>query len=148
MEEKPRYVGIDVSKAQVDVAVRPTGQRWAASYDETGVLELVSRMVDLNRSQGEIYIGRAGRSGLGADGRFCCSSPKHGPAAALDFLTSVGQIGEKVAHLLLHRGLGPQTQVGGRLSWRAQPQMASSALQSGLLVGRFTRRRFKPGVAR
>ena len=47
MEEKPRYVGIDVSKAQVDVAVRPTGQRWAASYDETGVLELVSRMVDL-----------------------------------------------------------------------------------------------------
>ena len=47
MEEKPRYVGIDVSKAQVDVAVRPTGQRWSASYDETGVVELVSRMVDL-----------------------------------------------------------------------------------------------------
>ena len=47
MEEKPRYVGIDVSKAQVDVAVRPTGQRWAASYDETGVGELVSQIVDL-----------------------------------------------------------------------------------------------------
>ena len=47
MEENPRYVGIDVSKAQVDVAVRPTGQRWAASYDETGIKELVSRMVDL-----------------------------------------------------------------------------------------------------
>ena len=47
MEENPRYVGIDVSKAQVDVAVRPTGQRWAASYDETGVVELVSLMVDL-----------------------------------------------------------------------------------------------------
>ena len=46
MEEKLRYVGIDVSKAQVDVAVRPTGQRWAVSYDETGVVELVSRMVD------------------------------------------------------------------------------------------------------
>ena len=84
---------------------------------------------------------------MGADGRFLCSSPKHGPAAALDFLTSVGQIGEKVAHLLLHRGLGPQTQVAVA-PWRAQPQMASSALQSGLLVGRFTRRRFKPGVAR
>ena len=42
MEENPRYVGIDVSKAQVDVAVRPTGQRWAASYNETGVRELVS----------------------------------------------------------------------------------------------------------
>ena len=47
MEENPRYVGIDVSKAQVDVAVRPTGQRWAASYDETGVEELVSQMVEI-----------------------------------------------------------------------------------------------------
>ena len=47
MEENPRYVGIDVSKAQVDVAVRPTGQRWAASYNETGVGELVSQIVDI-----------------------------------------------------------------------------------------------------
>ena len=47
MEEKPRYVGIDVAKAQVDVAVRPTGQTRAVSYDETGVVELVSLMVDL-----------------------------------------------------------------------------------------------------
>ena len=48
MEGEPRYVGIDVSNAQVDVAVRPTGQRWAASYDETGAGELVSQIVDLN----------------------------------------------------------------------------------------------------
>ncbi len=34
MEGEPRFVGIDVSKAQVDVAVRPTGQRWVVSYDE------------------------------------------------------------------------------------------------------------------
>ena len=47
MEGEPRYVGIDVSKAQVDVAVRPTGQRWVVSYDETGVEELVVQMVDL-----------------------------------------------------------------------------------------------------
>ena len=47
MEGEPRYVGIDVSKAQVDVAVRPTGQRWVVSYDETGVGELVSQMEDL-----------------------------------------------------------------------------------------------------
>ena len=31
----------------MDVAVRPTGQRWIVSYDETGVRELVSQMVDL-----------------------------------------------------------------------------------------------------
>ena len=47
MEGEPRFVGIDVSKAQVDVAVRPTGQRWIVSYDETGIKELVSQMVDL-----------------------------------------------------------------------------------------------------
>ena len=47
MEGEPRYVGIDVSKERVDVAVRPTGQRWAASYNETGVGELVSQIVDL-----------------------------------------------------------------------------------------------------
>ena len=48
MEGEPRYVGIDVSKAQVDVAVRPTGQRWVVSYDESWVKELVVQMVDLD----------------------------------------------------------------------------------------------------
>ena len=48
MEGEARYVGTDVSKAQVDVAVRPTGQRWVVSYDETGVKELVVQMVDLD----------------------------------------------------------------------------------------------------
>ena len=43
MEQESTYVGIDVSKAQVDVAVRPTGQRWVVSYDETGVGEVVSQ---------------------------------------------------------------------------------------------------------
>ena len=47
MERETRFVGIDVSKAQVDVAVRPTGQRWIVSYDETGVEELISQMMDL-----------------------------------------------------------------------------------------------------
>ena len=47
MEQKQTYVGIDVSKAQVDVAVRPTGQRWVVSYDETGLGELVSQLEDL-----------------------------------------------------------------------------------------------------
>ena len=31
----------------MDVAVRPTGQRWVVSYDETGIKELVSQMVGL-----------------------------------------------------------------------------------------------------
>ena len=47
MKQEPTYVGIDVAKAKVDVAVRPTGQRWVVSYDETGVGELVSHMEDM-----------------------------------------------------------------------------------------------------
>ena len=44
MEREAIYVGIDVAKDQVDVAVRPTGQRWTISYDEAGVRELVSQL--------------------------------------------------------------------------------------------------------
>ena len=54
MEGETRFAGIDVSKAQVDVAVRPAGQRWIVSYDETGVKELVSQMVDLDPALGRI----------------------------------------------------------------------------------------------
>ena len=48
MEQESTYVGIDVAKAQVDVAVRPTGQRWVVSYDESGVGELVTQLEDLD----------------------------------------------------------------------------------------------------
>ena len=48
MEQEARFVGIYVSKAKVDVGVRPTGQRWVVSYDETGIGELVFQLVDLS----------------------------------------------------------------------------------------------------
>ncbi len=44
MEQKPTYIGIDVAKAQVDVAVHPTGMRWQAPSTEEGVQELISRV--------------------------------------------------------------------------------------------------------
>ena len=47
MEQEPIYVGIDVAKAQVDVAVRPTDDRWEVSHDETGVRQLVSQLKTL-----------------------------------------------------------------------------------------------------
>ena len=48
MEQEARFVGMDVSKPKVDVGVRPTGQRWVVSYDETGIGELVFQLVDLS----------------------------------------------------------------------------------------------------
>ena len=47
MEGEPRFAGIDVSKAQLDVAVRPTGKRWVLPYDETGIEGLIPQIVDL-----------------------------------------------------------------------------------------------------
>ena len=47
MEGEPRFVGIDVSKAQLDVAVRPTGKRWVLPNDETGIEGLIPQIVDL-----------------------------------------------------------------------------------------------------
>ena len=44
MEQEAVYVGIDVAKAHLDVAVRPIGQRWTISNDEPGIRELVSRL--------------------------------------------------------------------------------------------------------
>ena len=47
MEGEARFVGIDVSKAQVDVAVRPTGKSWILPYDQTGIAGLIPQIVDL-----------------------------------------------------------------------------------------------------
>ena len=44
MSQEPIYVGIDVAKDQVDVAVRPTGRSWTVQYDEAGVDDLVAQL--------------------------------------------------------------------------------------------------------
>jgi transposase len=38
------FVGIDVAKAQLDIALRPMGERWAVPNDETGIAALVGRL--------------------------------------------------------------------------------------------------------
>ena len=44
MEQEAIYVGIDVAKAHVDVAVRPTDDRWEVSHHEAGIRQLVSQL--------------------------------------------------------------------------------------------------------
>jgi transposase len=41
------FVGIDVAKATLDVAVRPGGERWSAPNDEAGIGALVARLQPL-----------------------------------------------------------------------------------------------------
>ena len=42
--ETPQFVGIDVSKATLDVALRPDGAEWSVSNDEKGVVKLLKRL--------------------------------------------------------------------------------------------------------
>ncbi len=44
MGQEGIYIGIDVAKAKVDVAVRPTGERWEVPRDEAGIPQLVSAL--------------------------------------------------------------------------------------------------------
>ena len=48
MVDVPCFVGIDVAKAQLDIAVRPSGERWAVPNDAGGVVTLVDRLQALH----------------------------------------------------------------------------------------------------
>jgi transposase len=38
------FVGVDVAKAHLDIAVRPTGENWRATNDASGIAELATRL--------------------------------------------------------------------------------------------------------
>ena len=44
MTNAPVFVGIDISKARLDVALRPTGAPFTVPHDETGIALLVQRL--------------------------------------------------------------------------------------------------------
>ena len=48
MSDVPCFVGIDVAKAQLDIALRPSGERWAVPNDADGVVTLVERLQGLH----------------------------------------------------------------------------------------------------
>ena len=41
MEQELSYVGVDIAKERMDVAIRPSGRSWSLPYEETEVQELV-----------------------------------------------------------------------------------------------------------
>ena len=45
--ESPVFVGIDVSKHRLDVAVRPTGEAWQVSHDALGISRLVEHLEEV-----------------------------------------------------------------------------------------------------
>ena len=47
MSDEPCFVGIDVAKAELDIALRPSGERWTVPNDAGGVVTLVERLPPL-----------------------------------------------------------------------------------------------------
>ena len=47
MGTQPLYVGIDVAKASLDVAVHPTAERWTIAYTERELAGRVPRLTTL-----------------------------------------------------------------------------------------------------
>jgi transposase len=47
MSQPQLFIGIDVAKAQLDIAVRPTGERWAVTNDDAGIAALVTRLQEI-----------------------------------------------------------------------------------------------------
>src|SRR5256714_12813161 len=50
MRDVPCFVGIDVAKAQLDIALRPSGERWAVPNDASGVATVVDWVQTLRRT--------------------------------------------------------------------------------------------------
>ena len=48
MDSESPYVGIDVSKDQLDIAVRPDGDTWSMPNDASGITEVVQRLAQLH----------------------------------------------------------------------------------------------------
>jgi len=46
--DRPCFLGMDVAKAPLDIAVRPSGERWAVPNDACGVRTLVDRAQTLH----------------------------------------------------------------------------------------------------
>jgi transposase len=48
MSDVPCFIGIDVAKAQLDIALRPSGERWTVPNDTNGVTMLVDQLQPLS----------------------------------------------------------------------------------------------------
>ena len=83
MEQHGIYVGIDVAKARVDVAIRPGGDRREVSNDQAGIAALVAQMQQLNPAALVLEATGGLETALGGSPGSClpaggCSQPSPG----------------------------------------------------------------------
>jgi transposase len=91
--ESPTYIGIDVAKAQLDVAVRPSGEQWVSATDPTHLDELVARLQTL-QPQLIVLEATGGREGPAVAALAAAGLPIAvvNPRQVRDFARAVGQL--------------------------------------------------------
>ena len=143
MEPEPRYVGIDVAKARLEVAVRPTGEGGTSPYDEAAVQGLVSQleqlepvMVLLEASGGLevplVAAPAAGHADPGSQLPGCPQTPGDGPAGLGEESPGVRQgrrtSQDRGAHRLAQRGAGG----AGQWAWAGPAPESGMAREGGV----------------
>ncbi len=106
MTPAPRYIGIDVAKARLDVAARPSGEAWSATNDAAGIAALVARLHELQPALVVLEATGGGERPLtaalaGAGLPVAVVNPRQ----ARDFATATGQLAKTDAldaHALAH----------------------------------------------
>lgn len=89
----PPFVGIDVAKQRLDVAVRPSGECWQTTNDEAGIAQLIERLGQIG--PGVVVLEATGglelpvASGLATAGIPVCVV---NPRQVRDFARSTGQL--------------------------------------------------------
>src|ERR1700726_4550523 len=121
------YVGIDVPKAQLEVAIRPSGERFSEANDARAVRRLVKRLAPLGRTR--ILVEATGYQALRAAALYAAGLPVVvvNPRWARDFARSIGQLAKTDvidAALLAQYAALPQLKV------RALPDAQTRELQA------------------
>ena len=89
----------------------------------------------------------ATRTALVTPEELLCPRLQGCPTTVPDFFRPVGQLGEEVTQLFLHRSFGAQAQVRGDLFARPVPDRLGS-IEIRTIPRRLTNLRRKPGVAK
>ncbi len=126
MVDVKRYVGIDVAKAQLDVALGPNGERFAVANDERGISVLLKRLepadlVIIEATGGlEVHVASAlATAGIGV--------AVVNPRQVRDFARATGQLAKTdalAAQVLVRFGAAVKPQV------RALPDAQAQALEA------------------
>ena len=137
MQRDLTYVGIDVAKEMLDVALRPAGERWRVAHDAAGLEQLVARLpVAAVRPRIEAHIAwlEQERSELEDELRQTLQqSPVRRERDQL--LRSVPGVGEQLSLTLLARAAGAgsaEPPRDRRPGWRGalQPRQRQAARQT------------------